>query len=425
MFMLELQNMIESSTLRGLSVGQEFMEILLLLYADDLCLVDDSVIGLQRKIDILDSFCNKWGLQVNLDKTEVMVFRNGGILRHYEKWFFSGSQIKVTTYYNYLGILFSNRLSWSKCVDTLAVKGNKALFFIKKLLFMLPGLPVNIAFKLFDIKIKPVLLYGAEVWGFQRYPVLESLHSNFCKFVLGVSKYNSGNAVLAECGRHRLYIDYHVKCVKYWCKLLRMDNSRYPRQCYLLMKQLDESGRTTWASGLRQLLSSFGFGDVWWFQDIGDMDRFLMLFKQRICECNVQVMFDNISTSYRLKHYLQLKSCFDTEYYVMNIRNWELRRCFCLLRLDELPIQTTIGRRYGIDKRLCFCKYCNDKIVEDVMHFIFVCPMYNLVRARYIPSLFSDNPTAYSYTQLVCSKDHQTILNVAKYVKHCLTLRSA
>ena len=66
------------------------------------------------------------------------------------------------------------------------------------------------------------------MWGFEERPVLENVHTNVCKCVLGVGKHVSGNAILAECGRCGLYVDYYIKCAKYWCKLLRLTDDRYP-----------------------------------------------------------------------------------------------------------------------------------------------------------------------------------------------------
>ena len=38
------------------------------------------------------------------------MFRNGDILRTNEKWYMNGKQMKMSTYYNCLGVLFSTRL---------------------------------------------------------------------------------------------------------------------------------------------------------------------------------------------------------------------------------------------------------------------------------------------------------------------------
>ena len=47
----------------------------MLLYADDVVLLADNVGYLQQSLDNLASFCNKWGLAVNMDKTNSMAFR--------------------------------------------------------------------------------------------------------------------------------------------------------------------------------------------------------------------------------------------------------------------------------------------------------------------------------------------------------------
>ena len=41
-------------------------EVFLLVYAHDIILVADTVLELQRKIDIPDIFREKWGMEVNL-----------------------------------------------------------------------------------------------------------------------------------------------------------------------------------------------------------------------------------------------------------------------------------------------------------------------------------------------------------------------
>lgn len=111
-------------------------------------------------------------------------------------------------------------------------------------------MPVNILLKLFDIKRNPIVYYGAEIWGCKASQTPEISYTHFCKFVLGVLLQHilvSSTAMLAECEWDGLHVDYHVKCVNFWRRLIRMIDERYPRQCYLLIKKLDECGRT-WAT---------------------------------------------------------------------------------------------------------------------------------------------------------------------------------
>ena len=64
-----------------------------------------------------------------------------------------------------------------------------------------------------------------------------------------------------------------------------MPNSRYPRNCYLLLKNLDDAGRRTWASNVKNLIYMYGFGIVWINQEIGDTSNLLKAFKQRLVDC--------------------------------------------------------------------------------------------------------------------------------------------
>ena len=53
----------------------------MLLFADDLVLFADTKVELQRLINRLKIYCDKFKLKINLKKTNVIVFRNGGYLR--------------------------------------------------------------------------------------------------------------------------------------------------------------------------------------------------------------------------------------------------------------------------------------------------------------------------------------------------------
>ena len=76
-FINELEKMLKKSKYRDIAMGNA-IEVFLLMYADDIVLVGDTVLELQRKINILEIFCEKWGMELNLKKTKVVVFRNSG-----------------------------------------------------------------------------------------------------------------------------------------------------------------------------------------------------------------------------------------------------------------------------------------------------------------------------------------------------------
>ena len=145
--------------------------------------------------------------------------------------------------------------------------------------------------------VKPILTYGAGIWGFEYAEVIEQVQIQFCKQFLGVNNSVNNSVALGECGRLPLCISYHVKCIKYWCKLLQMPDHRYPKNCYIMLKSQDDIGRNNWVTSVKMLLFRYGFGFAWLSQDVGNINIFVRLFKQRLDDCFTQNWCENINSS--------------------------------------------------------------------------------------------------------------------------------
>ena len=57
-----------------------------------------------------------------------------------------------------------------------------------------------------------------------------------------------------------------------------MQNNRYPRNCYKMLKALDVADRQIWVSKVRNLLFTNGFGYIRIAQDVGDIGMFICSF---------------------------------------------------------------------------------------------------------------------------------------------------
>jgi len=66
---------------------------------------------------------------MEINKTEITVFRNGSSLRRYEHWSFRGTQINVTFEYKYTGVLLTSSLSLSSA--QLVSQAQRDVFAIK------------------------------------------------------------------------------------------------------------------------------------------------------------------------------------------------------------------------------------------------------------------------------------------------------
>jgi len=56
---------------KGIQI-ESISEVQTLLYADDMVNVSDTIGGLQKEIEQLETFCNRYGMRVNLSKTKFL-----------------------------------------------------------------------------------------------------------------------------------------------------------------------------------------------------------------------------------------------------------------------------------------------------------------------------------------------------------------
>jgi hypothetical protein len=185
------------------------------MYADDVVLLSSSEKGLQNCIDKLVNFATDWKMSLNTKKTKVMVFTKSGRYKNLQMKYLD-NLIDNVKQYTYLGIIFNSSGSFTMARKEILDKGMKALFKFRKT-FSLDTPGANTLLHVFNHTVKPVLLYGSEIWGyfshkkFIKNPDLflkneinkisaEKVHTKFCKFVLGVRTKSSDSARRGELG---------------------------------------------------------------------------------------------------------------------------------------------------------------------------------------------------------------------------------
>ena len=136
-----------------------------LLYADDLVIFSHSLSGLQVQLDHLSTYCKNWGLEINLKKSKVMIIsKNTHPFMKDEAPCVGGYALEIVEWYKYLGLVVYSNGKLLQTTSNLCARGWKAIF---KLNLSLRGCDTktHLRLKLFDTLVKPILCYGAEVWG--------------------------------------------------------------------------------------------------------------------------------------------------------------------------------------------------------------------------------------------------------------------
>ena len=115
-------------------------------------ILSQTATGLQNAINILNNFCNKWKLNVNLKKTKVVVFQKKQRKEQRYKFFLNTNVVDIVNECTYLGIKITSNGKFIDGVEILREKAKFAMGAFQKR-FNLSRLPldvVNIIFLNYD-----------------------------------------------------------------------------------------------------------------------------------------------------------------------------------------------------------------------------------------------------------------------------------
>lgn len=349
----------------------------LLLFADDLALVDQTARVLKRKLRILERFCLENDLVVNEDKTKILVFSRNRNHVETNEFILNSKMLEIVSEFTYVGLNVTSNGSWQVARDTMCRKATKATFALMSSLKRFGVMPPKLLVELFDIKVMPILLYGAELWGLTGMSEAELVVSNFYRSVLGLHKNASVTVARGELGRHSLMPKIYIKVVKYWLKLITSEHYRAIYQCYEYQHHLAEKGVECWAWNVKQLLFKIGFGDVWIAQGVGNVNKFIRDFSNRCYDMDTQAWHGNVVSFSSLGFYHSVKNDLNLEPFLeLNLSKSNVNM-IVRLRGGYLRISVNEGRWLKIPRERRICTMCNSNLVEDEMHVLFECTAWS------------------------------------------------
>ena len=137
----ELYDVLHNSNTRDVQLFPDIVDIVMLMFADDIAVLSDTVAGLQRQLNILYAYCLTSKFYVNITKTKVLVFKLSGSITNIEYWTYVSSKLEIVNGFPYVGLYFSNRLSLYKMSENMARKSKVALVCILNSLHSFECLP--------------------------------------------------------------------------------------------------------------------------------------------------------------------------------------------------------------------------------------------------------------------------------------------
>ena len=368
-----------------------FLKLYVLLYADDTIVMAETPKELQDALNAVYNYCSTWKLTVNTSKTKIVIFSRGKV-RNYPNIMFGTDVLEVVDDYTYLGITFNYNGKFKKAIDKQMSSARRALFILQKKAKVL-RLPIDVQLELFDKTVLPILLYGAEVWGFSKHKErIEIFYRKFLKSVLHVNNRTPDPMVYGETGKVHIDLSIKERMVNFWMRLLHGKQTKLSVLLYNIIRAKHDDPtseyKSDWITFIKNILDASGFSNIWheapfifsqtqepvkyanWFKNALHL-RLLDIFKQ---DWNSQMQNNRHCSNYRI-----FKDVLQFEPYLCSLNDTDrINLCQFRCRSTKLPISTSFV--YNVDNEMC--KLCELNETGDEFHYIMKCPYFSNVRKK-------------------------------------------
>ena len=170
-----------------------------------------------------------------------------------------------------------------------------------------------------------------------------------------------------------------------------------------------------WSRQIKELLEGNGFGYAWYNQGVNDERSFISVFKERLLDIDIQCWRYDIEEMNKLRTYRLLKENLTCEIYLNEINIGTCRKALTKLRGGLLDLRANTGRYVNIPYKDRICLICKTSI-EDEFLFLFECNNYVSIRQNLIPEYYYVHPSYEKFKELMTRRNHDTLLNIARYV---------
>ena len=328
--------------------------------------------------------------------------------------------VKTTKYLRFT--IHTKNCSFVPTLDDLSIKAKRTIYSLNNKT-KISKFPLKLALKLFESLIKPILLYGAEVWGpYCNFDYIkwepskiEMTHTQFLKRALGCNFQTSNIMTRGEVGARPLLLDVKMKAINYIKSIFdrpsdipyaalafEMNNNNTPN-FFRYINVNDTNISTENKKRLKTIL--YDDYDKYWRSIIIESSKALA--------------------------YKKIKQNVSTENYLFAVKNMRHKTALSRLRLSNHKLYIETGRhlrpKLERSKRKCFI--CKNEI-EDEIHFVVNCPLYSTERnklfhaIRYTSKHFDQLKTdEQKFIFIMTNEDTNVMKQLAKYTYNAMQIR--
>ena len=173
-------------------------QVSLLMYADDIVLLSANVESAQKQLDVMTSWCERWGMAINPKKSQVLHVRNYQKERCKTVLKCCGSDLSYVDHYKYLGFIVHEHLSPKKMVRTLTASATRSFGRIVNVFKSLKNMSIGTYETLYNSYVKSIMNYASACWGYAEQSESQVLVNRIQRFYLGVNIFTPNAVVHIE-----------------------------------------------------------------------------------------------------------------------------------------------------------------------------------------------------------------------------------
>ena len=391
-------------------------------FADDLALLADSREDLQTLLDTAFKYSECWRFKWNVAKSKVMRFgpRKG---KKKQVHFLGVQELEIVKIFKFLGVDLQQNLAWTSTKRRFAAKARSRLPMIYKATF--EGLSVDSGEKLWQSLIRPTLEYGAEVWGGGDWPEAEKIQNAAGRMLLGLYRATAVEVARGELGWLSLRARREIRQLRYWGKLVKMEDSRLVKQIYKQCKERTGYQKRSFCYSIQTLLNKFDLGHLWKSELIGELNDWEARIQACVRQYDQDIWASAVQMKPKLRTYKMLKAGVRREEYL----SWEItdeqRVLYARLRSGSHQLRIERGRWEHEVEAERLCLVCGTGVIENERHFLLECFVFERPRCNMYRRIKQE--TGYDLVSMKESEDSNWLLQVllgnvlpGREIRHCV-----
>ena len=382
-------------------------EIPALQYADDLCFLTITPIGLTKALKHLQNYCDKWYLTINPTKSKILICSKGSKHTRYERWSIKNEEIEIVNKFTYLGYTFNKLGNANDHISKMKHRGKQALTLIHTIQSKIPDIHHSLVKRIYYSTIEPQVTYAIVALFHipQAINTINQIRASLCKKLLYLPRNSANTAARYELGIDSAYVSAIVRACKfYWKKLNSRNNSILSR--HLISNHPQHQHH--FPANLKNELDKLGLSYLWNNFGITPLKLLTIHIKNRARDITRQNDVADLNSKSSLIFYTKLKTNWSTTQLIfLNSKKARIGLSWARMGIFRLK-----NRRGLYPQNIC--PLCNG--TENLQHIIISCENTSNMRREILSNLIPNAEHEFSHTKLLNSQNQVTLTKTGLFL---------